>query len=121
MWISASPLSSVHSSWTLSPATVNQARFGFTRRGFHRASLRTGQPASLISKTPNLPSTAFGDVLPTYLIAGMQQLGIIRQRIEALAQHGQKLKTQESLRAWKGHAGFGQHMVDTVRERGLLG
>src|SRR5262252_1423815 len=32
--------------WTVSGNKVNQLRFGYTRRGFERDSLRTGQPAS---------------------------------------------------------------------------
>src|SRR5258706_3002855 len=51
----------------------------------------------------------------------MQQLGTVRQRIEALAQYGKELKTQESLRARKRYPSFGQHVVDAVRERGLFG
>src|SRR6185295_18772760 len=51
-------------SWNLTPTSVNQIRFGFTRRGFDRSSLTTGQPATQISKIPNIPLTSFGDVLP---------------------------------------------------------
>ena len=61
--------------WNLTPTAVNQLRFGFTRRGFDRSSLATGQRATDISRIPNLPLTAFGDVLPTYDIVGLQQLG----------------------------------------------
>lgn len=62
-------------SWTLTPSSVNQLRFGFTRRGFDRSSLATGQPAAQVSGVPNLPLTSFGDVLPTFDIVGFQQLG----------------------------------------------
>lgn len=62
-------------SWTLSPAAVNQMRFGFTRRGFDRHSLATGQPATQVSQIPNIPLTSFPDVLPSYDIVGLQQLG----------------------------------------------
>jgi hypothetical protein len=62
-------------SWNLTPASVNQLRFGFTRRGFDRSSLATGQSASQTSRIPNIPLTSFSDVLPTYDVVGMQQLG----------------------------------------------
>ncbi|MEP6961161.1 MAG: carboxypeptidase regulatory-like domain-containing protein, partial [Acidobacteriota bacterium] len=62
-------------SWNLSPTSVNQIRFGFTRRGFHRSSLNTGTPATQLSQIPNIPLTSFPDVLPTYDIVGLQQLG----------------------------------------------
>jgi hypothetical protein len=61
--------------WNLAPTAVNQIRFGFTRRGFHRSSLNTGQPATQLSKIPNIPLTSFSDVLPTYDVVGFQQLG----------------------------------------------
>jgi hypothetical protein len=61
--------------WTLSPAAVNQARFGYTRRGFDRHSLRTGRPASEISGVPGIPQFAFADVLPTFDLTGYQQIG----------------------------------------------
>ncbi len=61
--------------WNLSPTSVNQFRFGFTRRGLDRTALSTGRPATQISGIPNIPLTSFRDVLPTYDIAGLQQLG----------------------------------------------
>lgn len=61
--------------WNVTPTSVNQLRFGFTRRGFDRASLATGQRATEISRIPNIPLTSFSDVLPTYDIVGLQQLG----------------------------------------------
>jgi hypothetical protein len=61
--------------WTLSSTKVNQLRFGYTRRGFDRVTLRTGRPASEISAIPNIPASAFPDVLPNYDITGFQQLG----------------------------------------------
>lgn len=60
--------------WT-GAATTNQLRFGYTRRGFARSSLRTGKPASEISRVPNIPLSAFSDVLPIYDLSGYQQLG----------------------------------------------
>ena len=62
-------------SWNLTPTSVNQLRFGFTRRGFNRAALATGTNATQISKIPNIPLTSFPDVLPTYDVVGLQQLG----------------------------------------------
>jgi hypothetical protein len=61
--------------WTVSGNQVNQLRFGYTRRGFDRDSLRTGRPASEVSRIPNIPVSAFPDALPTYDVAGFQQLG----------------------------------------------
>jgi hypothetical protein len=61
--------------WNLSPSSVNQIRFGFTRRGFNRGSLATGQDATQVSQIPNIPLTSFRDVLPTYDVVGLQQLG----------------------------------------------
>ncbi len=61
--------------WTLSPTRVNQLRFGWTRRGFVRTALDTGQPASVITKIPNIPTSSFADVLPTYDVVGLQHLG----------------------------------------------
>ena len=62
-------------SWTLSPLTVNQLRFGYTRRRFTRDALHTGQPASAAAGIPNIPATSFADVLPTFDIVGLQQIG----------------------------------------------
>jgi hypothetical protein len=62
-------------SWNVTPLSVNQLRFGFSRRGFDRASLGTGQTATDIAQIPNIPLTSFRDVLPTYDIVGFQQLG----------------------------------------------
>ncbi len=62
-------------SWTISGIHVNQLRFGYTRRGFDRSSLRTGRPASGVSGIPNIPVSAFSDTLPIYDIVGFQQLG----------------------------------------------
>jgi hypothetical protein len=62
-------------SFSRSTASVNQVRFGFTRRGFNRSALNTGQPASTVTGIPNIPSTAFGDALPIFQIAGLQQIG----------------------------------------------
>ncbi len=62
-------------SWTLTPTTVNQLRFGYTRRKFERNSLRTGRPASEVTQIPNIPVSSFSDALPIYDVVGFQQLG----------------------------------------------
>ena len=61
--------------WIRSSSTVNQLRFGVTRRGFQRDALRTGRPASQVAGIPNLPGSAFSDALPVYQLTGYQQLG----------------------------------------------
>jgi hypothetical protein len=61
--------------WTLSPVAVNQLRFGDTRRGFDRRSLRLGQTAGVITGIPGLPEFAFREVLPSFDLIGYQQLG----------------------------------------------
>ena len=61
--------------WTISASKVNQLRFGYTRRGFTRGSLRTGQSASTVTGIPNIPVSAFQDALPIFDIVGFQQLG----------------------------------------------
>ncbi len=60
-------------SWNLTPASLNQLRFGFTRRGFNRDGLRLGTPAS--SGVPSIPSSSFSDVLPLFQVTGFQQIG----------------------------------------------
>lgn len=60
---------------TLSPTSVNQLRFGYTRRKFDRSSGRLTQPLSQATNIPNIPASSFSDVLPTYDIVGFQQLG----------------------------------------------
>ncbi|WP_321476943.1 TonB-dependent receptor [uncultured Paludibaculum sp.] len=61
--------------WSLSALSVNQVRFGYTRRTFDRASLQTGQSISQTTLIPNIPFSSFSDVLPTYDVVGFQQLG----------------------------------------------
>jgi hypothetical protein len=61
--------------WTPAGNRVNQIRFGYTRRGFERASLRTGRPASEVTAIPNIPVSSFSDALPTYDVVGLQSLG----------------------------------------------
>lgn len=60
---------------TLSASAVNQARFGYTRRKFDRASVTLSQPLAQATQIPNIPASSFGNVLPTYDVVGLQQLG----------------------------------------------
>jgi hypothetical protein len=56
--------------WTVSPSTLNQARFGYSRRVLNQASLQNGGIT-----VPGLPANSFGSVLPIFTIAGLQQIG----------------------------------------------
>ena len=56
--------------WTVSPTTLNQARFGYTRRSLTQTALQNGDVA-----IPGLPANSFSSVLPTILVAGFQQIG----------------------------------------------
>jgi hypothetical protein len=56
--------------WTLSPATLNQARFGYTRRGVNETSLQNGGIA-----IPGAPVSAFPSTLPIFTVTGYQQIG----------------------------------------------
>ena len=60
---------------TRSALAVNQLRFGYTRRGFRRQSSRLGEPLAQATGVPNIPVSSFADVLPTYDLVGLQQLG----------------------------------------------
>jgi len=62
-------------SWTITPGSLNQLRFGFTRRGFNLDALRLGSPASQTSGVPNIPASSFSDAFPIYQITGFQQIG----------------------------------------------
>jgi hypothetical protein len=57
-------------SWTLSPTILNQARFGYSRRDLVQAALQNGNIV-----VPGLPTNSFSSVLPTFLVAGFQQIG----------------------------------------------
>jgi len=54
----------------LSPATLNQARFGYTRRGVNQSSLQNGGIA-----IPGAPSSTFPSTLPIFTVTGLQQIG----------------------------------------------
>ncbi len=56
--------------WTLSPSTLNQARFGYTRRSLNQASLQNSD-----IHVPGLPTNSFSNVLPVFAIAGFAQIG----------------------------------------------
>jgi len=56
--------------WTLSPSTLNQARFGYTRRDVNQTSLQNGGIA-----VPGAPASAFPSTLPIFTVTGYQQIG----------------------------------------------
>jgi hypothetical protein len=56
--------------WTLSPSTLNQARFGYTRRNVDQTSLQNGGIA-----IPGAPVSAFPSTLPIFTVTGYQQIG----------------------------------------------
>lgn len=58
-----------------SPRVVNELRFGYTRRAIDRFAQTTDTAGQSVT-IPGIPSTAaFRDTLPTFTIAGFQQLG----------------------------------------------
>src|SRR5258708_4527705 len=56
--------------WSLSPTTLNQARFGYSRRDLNQAS-----PQNRGLTIPGLPANAFPAVLPIFAVTGFQQIG----------------------------------------------
>ena len=56
--------------WMLSPAALNQFRFGYSRRDLGQTSLQNGG-----INVPGSPSNAFSSVLPIFTVAGLQQIG----------------------------------------------
>ncbi len=56
--------------WSPSPAALNQARFGYTRRGLNQTALQNGNIT-----VPGLPANSFASVLPTFTVTGYQQIG----------------------------------------------
>ncbi len=56
--------------WTLSPTTLNQARFGYTRRDVNQTSLQNGGIT-----IPGAPVSAFPSTLPIFTVTGYQQIG----------------------------------------------
>ncbi|HEY3743763.1 MAG TPA: carboxypeptidase regulatory-like domain-containing protein [Bryobacteraceae bacterium] len=64
---------SIATEWdsTISPTWLNQARFGYSRRGLVQSSLDNSSGITV----PGVPSNSFASVLPTFAIAGFQQIG----------------------------------------------
>ncbi len=56
--------------WALSQGTLNQARFGYTRRTVNQTSLQNGGVV-----IPGAPASAFPSTLPIFTITGNQQIG----------------------------------------------
>jgi Carboxypeptidase regulatory-like domain len=56
--------------WTVSPAALNQFRFGYSRRDLNQSSLQDGGIA-----VPGVPANSFASVLPIFAVAGYQQIG----------------------------------------------
>jgi hypothetical protein len=61
--------------WTRSGHSANQFRFGWTRRGFGRNALITDASATDATGIPHIPLTAFPTAMPTFELAGYQQIG----------------------------------------------
>jgi hypothetical protein len=56
--------------WSLPAATLNTARFGYTRRGFRQDSMQSGD-----IRVPGVPAGSFAPVEPSFLVSGYQQVG----------------------------------------------
>ncbi len=56
--------------WTVSPSSLNQARFGYTRRGVNQSSLQNGNLT-----IPGAPTSSFPNTLPIFTVTGYQQIG----------------------------------------------
>jgi hypothetical protein len=56
--------------WTLSANTLNQARFGYTRRDLRQSAIQDGTIA-----VPGVPANSFSSAMPTFNVAGFQQIG----------------------------------------------
>ena len=56
--------------WELSPSTLNQARFGYTRRDVDQRSLQNGGIT-----IPGAPQSTFSSTLPIFTVTGYQQVG----------------------------------------------
>jgi hypothetical protein len=56
--------------WALSPSTLNQARFGYTRRYVNQTSLQNGGIT-----IPGAPVSVFSSTLPIFTVTGYQQIG----------------------------------------------
>lgn len=61
---------------TFSPSTLNDLRFGYTRRSFQRRGVQLNTPPSQSLDLPGIPSNgAFNEAVPVFNIAGYQQIG----------------------------------------------
>ncbi len=56
--------------WTVSPSSLNQVRFGYTRRAVDQSSLQNGGIT-----IPGAPTSSFPDTLPIFTVTGYQQIG----------------------------------------------
>ena len=56
--------------WTPSASTLNQARFGYTRRHVDQSSLQNGGVT-----IPGAPTSSFASTLPIFTVTGFQQIG----------------------------------------------
>ncbi len=56
--------------WALSRSTLNQARFGYSRRDVNQTSLQNGGIA-----IPGAPVNTFPSTLPIFTVTGLQQIG----------------------------------------------
>ena len=52
------------------PRMLNQARFGYTRRGLNQSSLQNGGIT-----VPGVPANSFASTLPIFTVTGLQQIG----------------------------------------------
>lgn len=56
--------------WAISPAMLNQLRFGYSRRDLNQTSLQNGG-----IPLPGLPANSFSSILPIFNVSGFQQIG----------------------------------------------
>jgi hypothetical protein len=56
--------------WSISPAMLNQLRFGYSRRDLNQSSLQ-----NVDITVPGLPANSFDSVLPIFAVSGLQQIG----------------------------------------------
>lgn len=56
--------------WAPSASTLNQFRFGYSRRDLNQTSLQNGGIT-----VPGLPANSFSSVLPIFTVSGLQQIG----------------------------------------------
>ena len=79
--------------WTLSPTTLNQARFGYTRRDVNQTSLQNGGIT-----VPGAPVSTFPSTLPIFTVTGLpadrahhrreRELHHLRDRVSRHVLHG---------------------------------